>query len=568
MARSLRRNSFVHDFIDRLQKAPKPLDTSRAYASDELPSYNYTDSLELGRLVTTSRVRSFRVGTGASIYTSTLLPAILKAHHEAIIVTCFWAPSKTLDALRETLEALAAHRRRIVDEGAGSLPTLRVRICLSSRSLLQKLLHTSSRDGYIYPPSTWEKQLGLLSEEKLRAARIELHVKSLFFLPFSVMHPKFVVIDRRRAFMPSCNVSWEPWLEGCVEFEGDAVDALMAFYQRTWEPDMDVTLPLPLMQDEDLDEAIFNPAVEAPVLPMVRSTASYAVSFVAGHQQASPLVVAGGHEATATLENTIQTTILPSSHHRNPRFRFLPWQAHAPAPATPLNTAVMQLMDHAQRQIYVQTPNVTAPCVIDGLLAALQRGVHVRIVTGRNMMMMEQIVTAGTTTSRCISSLIRRYEIMREAAMAPPGSRHSLLSSWSRPPSRNYGAGTNGEPIQTLSSLPPPVGRLQISYFCSLHPGSKETGKGKGGRHGRRRPSDLEEVLDDAAEEPVCPHIKLMIVDGRYTLLGSGNMDRASFYTSQELGVLFHGDAFASPVQGVMDRCLEGRLEKVYDSER
>lgn len=51
------------------------------------------------------------IGTGASIYTQALLPAILSAKHEVILVTCFWAASSSLSALKEVLEKLAEDRR-------------------------------------------------------------------------------------------------------------------------------------------------------------------------------------------------------------------------------------------------------------------------------------------------------------------------------------------------------------------------------------------------------------------------------------------------------------------------
>ena len=64
--------------------------------------------------------------------------------------------------------------------------------------------------------------MGLPAPEEL--AGLELVVKSVFVRPFSVMHPKFIIVDRKRAFMPSCNVSWEDWFEGCIDMEGAIVE--------------------------------------------------------------------------------------------------------------------------------------------------------------------------------------------------------------------------------------------------------------------------------------------------------------------------------------------------------
>ena len=68
-------------------------------------------------------------------------------------------------------------------------------------------------------------------------------------------------------------------------------------------------------------------------------------------------------------------------------------------------------------------------------------------------------------------------------------------------------------------------------------------------------------------EEPVHSHLKLTIVDQQVTVLGSGNMDRASWYTSQELGIMFHGGGFAAAVKTSVEGVLEDRLVLVFDSE-
>lgn len=569
---SLRQSSFAYEFVARLQNIS--LEARRR--QDELPRYDYADDADLGRLVTTSSPRSFTLGTGASIYTSTLLPALLHARHEAILVTCFWAPSKTLDAVRETLEALATRRRRVLDQGAGSLPTLRIRIRFSSRSFMRRLLHTSSRRGYTYPPSKWASTLGLPDELVLKTARIKLDVKSLFFLPFSVMHPKFLIVDRHRAFLPSCNVSWEPWLEGCVELEGEAVDALLHFYARTWDPLLDVSEPLPIAAESPLgpDMLGLSAGADAESLTVVQSTADTVVSFppAAREEYPDPDDLAAAATAAAGKDLTIETIVLPSSHHRNPRFRPFPWQIGSPPPPpqTPLNVAVLQLLDGARHQVYIQTPNLTCRPVLNALVAALRRGVDVRVVTGRNMMLLEQLVTAGTTTALCVRSLVKRYEAMRKAASveSAPGSRGSPLPLHRRQP-QEYAVRPDSATVEDLSSFRQYIGepgKLHISYFGPPRIAQAKTTAAARGRSRHSAPLDLEMGVDEAAEEPVHPHIKLTLVDGRYALLGSGNMDRASFYTSQELGVLFRGAEFAGLVKEALDRALDGRLSTVFDS--
>ncbi|KAK3498964.1 uncharacterized protein B0T23DRAFT_4884 [Neurospora hispaniola] len=498
-------SSFVHKFLKQLQHHQQQNPAATRW---HLPSYDATDEVDQQVIISRSSPHSFQLGTGASIFTSTLIPAIVSARCEVIFVTCFWAPSKTLSAITDALVKLADHRRHLPNPH--DTEPLTVRICFSSRSVFQKLLHPQSRDGYTYSPAEWQKKLGLPDPALLDEAGIRLQVKSLFFLPFSVMHPKFVIIDRQRAFIPSCNVSWEPWLEGCVEITGDAVASLLSFYALTWEKHVDFRKPLPTTHDSRTSE-LQGQLLDPQHLIFVPSSAHHLVLPPAS---SAPL----------------PTLVLPSSHHQNPQFRFLPWQPAAKPPATPLNVAMLELFEQARQSIYLQTPNLTCEPVIAALLDALKRGVHVTIVTGRNMMLLEQLVTAGTTTSWCIRSLVRRFRKLRTHA------------------------------AHDLESGDPGLGHLRISYF---HPRSAA----KPGKRGRQaRAANDAQIQDPEEEEPVHTHLKLTIVDGEFTVLGSGNMDRASWYTSQELGVLFHDAAFAESVREGVDLVLDQRLSLVFDS--
>lgn len=497
--------SLVHDILKRMESYHAA--TARS-AHRDTPGCNFDDALEQDLLITRCEPKSFQLGTGASIFTDCLLPAITSARHEIIFVTCFWAPSKSLTALCDALTKLAAHRRALTQDalskGSTSLPPLRVRICLSSRSLLQKLLHPQSRDGYVYPPSSWPKKLGLPNAALLDAGGIHLHVKSLFFLPFSVMHPKFVIIDRQRGFVPSCNVSWEPWLEGCVEIVGDAVQSLLAFYSRTWE------------QTVDFRERFDGVVNDSEGLGFdIRRTSLALVSSTAHHRTTFEFHV----------DRTLPTLVLPSSYHRNPRFRPFPWQNHPTPPGMPLNVALLQLFERAQRSIYIQTPNLTCEAVIAAVLCALAKGVDVSIVTNRNMMLLEQFATAGTTTSWCVRSLIRRFQRLKLKG-----------------PNSDLEAGRC-------------QGRLQISYF---QPRSCVGSRGR-----ERQPL----MTSPQGEEPVHSHLKLTLVDGEYAMLGSGNLDRASWFTSQELGIMFQGREFCAAVKAGVDEVLEGRLASIFDSD-
>ncbi|RSM10078.1 hypothetical protein CEP52_003743 [Fusarium oligoseptatum] len=454
------------------------LQSRRDEQQDDFPNH-HVDNID--SLVTTSSPRALYVGTGHSIYTRALLPAILSAKHSVQLITCYWADSPSLDAIREALLQLAASRAEANIESP-----LKITIGFSSRGLFQKLFHPASRDGYVYPPLQWPK-LGLPDKDVLQNARIELTVKSLFFTPFSVMHPKFVIVDDKRAWVPSCNVSWERWFEGCVEVEGDIVDRLSAFYERVWN-ESKVS-----RQDDDHDEISVSRRLE----DSVDSTN-------------------GNETATQSIEfpttGPVPTIFLPSSHHRNPRFSFFPFLSQSNPPMTPLNAALLTLFTNAQRKITILTPNVTSWPVVEGLLDALARGVDVQIRTSKGMMLIEQLVTAGTTTAWCLRKFIQRY---------------NALVNQPRPSDPEAQAITPG--------------KLEILYYKQL------------------------DARRDMEDEPVVSHFKMTLVDDEYLVLGSGNMDRASWWTSQEIGLLFYVPGFEG--QRLWNDVLEKRTEVLFQSD-
>jgi len=128
-------------------------------------------------------------------------------------------------------------------------------------------------------------------------------------------------------------------------------------------------------------------------------------------------------------------------------------------------------------------------------------------------MILEQLVTAGTITEFEVWKLRRRYS--------------HLLKAYQQALSK-----------EDLENPPVKPGTLQIGYF---HARTEERGD----------------------EEPVKSHLKMVIVDEEITVLGSGNMDRASWFTSQELGVAFIGRDTAERIRGAVDEGLEGRANYV-----
>ena len=153
------------------------------------------------------------------------------------------------------------------------------------------------------------------------------------------------------------------------------------------------------------------------------------------------------------------------------------------------------------------------------ILSALGSGIDVTIITSRRLMLLEQLVTAGTITEFEIWKLRRRYSQLLT-------SRSDLEAGIQKPVSYRL-----SKPLSDLLTFS--QGKLKIGYF------QPKTGP----------------------REPVKSHLKLMIVDEEVTVLGSGNMDRASWFTSQELGVALLSKDVAANVAHCVHLGLENRVE-------
>ncbi|KAF2790490.1 phospholipase D/nuclease [Melanomma pulvis-pyrius CBS 109.77] len=481
-----RRPSCVNtQFISALQSS------SQTNAQDDPNYYNHDPR----SLISTSTVHSFTTGTGSAIYNS-LSKLLESTTQELILVTCFWARSSTLETLNDVLRKLSDKAVRRGTE------KIKIRLCFSSLSLFQKLFHSQSVEGQTYSSSVWAEKLGLPSPTELGG--LDIQIKSVFILPFSVMHPKFMVIDRQTVILPSCNISWEEWFEGCITFSGPVTDKFLQFYTQFWYRGK-----LPLLESTIFGHA---PAENAHLQDQRSEITDLGHGHIITHFP--PLAKTSGI-------SDIPTVFLPSPHRRNPRFRPFTSGDKVIAPSTPLNTFILTLSGKAERSIRIQTPNITSPPVLSALLKALARGIDVRILTSEKLMVLEQLVTAGTTTSRCVNKLIKRYKNLLDLRTNRP---------------------TTDEEAAIATPLP---GRLQISYFAPMN-GPKFRGQEEG--------------------EPQQSHLKMMVVDDDVLLLGSGNLDRASWFTSQELGVAFFDQNLVTRVLVGIDQVMKGRTKVVYDS--
>ncbi|TID17378.1 Phospholipase D/Transphosphatidylase [Venturia nashicola] len=428
-------------------------------------------------LIAEAKVNSFIIGNGDDIF-GNMQASIEAAKSEVTIITCFWARSSSLNKLSTSLRRLS---NKVVESNR---PKVRVFIGFSSLSKLQMLFHTSSLHGQDHPPATWPTKLGLPSVDELPG--LDIQIKSIFVRPFCVMHPKFIIIDRQMVWLPSCNVSWETWFEGCILLSGPIVQPFLDFWHQFWVRDGNQTA---IGWDSSQP-----PLIQGP-LPLDRALFGAAHGIV--DLQDMPV---------------IESVFLPSPNHMNPRFR-LPFQQAAAPPPTPLNLFILELFNSATESIYIQTPNLTSPPLIDAILEALDRGISVHIVTSKRLMIIEQLVLAGTTTSRCVTGLIKRYQHIVKARRSSVDEETGLM----------------------------PIGKLRIEYYEPKSTGGREEG------------------------EPLQSHLKITIADHKWVVLGSGNMDRPSWYTSQELGVALHSQDLCQRIRETVDHALEERKRLVFD---
>ncbi|KAF1972021.1 phospholipase D/nuclease [Bimuria novae-zelandiae CBS 107.79] len=475
---------------------PAPFQEPFIRSLDESSRSNYQDDPNYyakypRSLISISTISSFTTGTGDAIYKS-LAPLLETTNYELILVTCFWARSSMLETLNTILRKLS---NKAIRRGTEKI---RVRLCFSSSSLFQKLFHKQSVTGQTYDRPAWTKQFGLPDPDELHG--IDLQIKSIFILPFSVMHPKFIIIDRQTVLLPSCNISWEEWFEGAITFTGPIVSQFTKFYKEFWLREELPDLPAPTDDDSQ------------PWNADAAGTSNH------GHGHVTT------HFSSATKPSDIAdipTIFLPSPHRRNPHFQPFASMEVVSAPPTPLNAFILTLLGKAVKSVRIQSPNLTSPPVLTAILSALRRGIDVSILTSERLMILEQLVTAGTTTSRRVKTLIKRYK-----ALERPGERRPA---------------TDEESAIAL----PRVGRLSVSYF---------------------EPSGGAKARGDEGGEPQQSHLKMMSVDGEVLVLGSGNLDRASWFTSQELGVAFFDERLVKQIESVVDQAMQGRAKLVYDS--
>ncbi|RVD83771.1 uncharacterized protein DFL_005550 [Arthrobotrys flagrans] len=469
-------------------------------------------------LLSASYIEDYVVGTGEAL-TNFQCTKMLEAENEIIIVTGFLNPTcASIKNLNRTIEILAT-RQVLKNIRRGTDSALKVHICFSSSGILQKVLHTKNPKGRVWKKREWKK-LGLGDPSYLKG-KIDLTVKSIFVRPVGLLHGKYMIVDRRILVVPSCNLSWEEWLEGAttyLRYYDDSPDCVVRKFVEYWEsvwrhgeePGPDRFEPVV----ETFTAVRLNEGGGSIVLDRPRGLAiersgweGFVPTVFLPHPESGsfpPVWPFGEIEAIWKILRSLAGLVFENGVRDE---EYL---------GNPQNAFWMAAIEGAEKSIYVHTPNITAKPLIDALMKAVKRGVVVEIVTSMGMMKWEQLVTAGTTTDKCLTKMVVE------------------LQNWKQTLDEEEAATTGGLWIYRYDAkrrppLLPFVKRPEDNFKLTWYDKS---------------------------------HVKCLIVDEEVMVLGSGNFDRASWATSQEVNVgLFLDSMRTGRVrQGLVD-ALAGRLE-------
>jgi phosphatidylserine/phosphatidylglycerophosphate/cardiolipin synthase-like enzyme len=374
---------------------------------------------------------------------------------------------------------------------------------------------------YIRPKSYTAKSIDLPSPDEI--PNIDMEVVSLHRFVLGTLHAKFCVVDRRVAAVMSNNTEDNDNLEMMVHVEGPIVDSIYDTALITWQNGLHPQLPLcdspPTSEDgissttqrpghedvtasqermetvteKDPEEATREHTSEDPHYDddiageVRRMQASYSEKEGESRLQAAnrklnvavptPVEPTGpeiqaGEEMTPYILSSDDAKPVPMALVSRPPYGSIDSKnVHVPQ-----NEAWLSLIRNAQRDIFIQTPDLNAGPLIPALINALKRGVEV-------------------TYYVCFG--------YNDPGEMIPGQ-----------------GGTNDQIAQTLvASLPEDSTERELLHIYNY------VGK------------DQDHPIHQSFKSRSC-HIKLLIVDGSVGIQGSGNQDTQSWFHSQEINVM------------------------------
>ncbi|KAK6516126.1 hypothetical protein TWF506_006036 [Arthrobotrys conoides] len=322
--------------------------------------------------------------------------------------------------------------------------------------------------------------LGLPSMED--APNIDIEVINYHNFPIGTFHSKFMVVDKRIAALNSCNIQDNSNLEMMCQFEGPVVDEIWDHAVSAWG--------LPTKSE--------RPLANGSGSSSFRKHGSEDALHIDYSPVNDPPPRLTAEDVTQILNrsvpNPLQTDVkddyiskVPFRSHLRLNIKDIPMVLAPRAPYasfgnvslnTPQNAAWLSAIYFAKFKIFIQTPDLNAPPVITALLEAVKRGVEVSIVL-------------------CLG-----YNDLGE--MLPTQGGHN---EW-----------VVGHMIKQLNQQEKT--RLKTYWYV-----------------GR----DMVKPVHAAKHFRTC-HIKLMIVDEKIGIQGSGNQDTQSWFHSQELNIVIDSE--------------------------
>ncbi|EKJ74120.1 hypothetical protein FPSE_05705 [Fusarium pseudograminearum CS3096] len=435
---------------------------------------------------------------------------IARAQKEVFLITCSWAPSVAQRLIRGALIELS---KRAGQRGERVI----VKVMYDKASPANAM----NPHQNIKPKSYTAKSVDLPSPEEI--PNIDMEVVSLHRFVLGTLHAKFCVVDRRVAAVMSNNTEDNDNLEMMVHVEGPIVDSIYDTALITWQNGLHPQLPLcnsPPASEGGVTSPVQTPGYRnsttteertgtvterngeevtrehTPEDPhfddditgeVKRMQASYSEKAGETRLQAAnrklnvaaptPIDPSGpeiqaGEEMTPYILSSNDAKPVPMALVSRPPYGAIDSKsAHVPQ-----NEAWLSLIRNAQRNIFIQTPDLNAGPLILAIIDAVKRGVEV-------------------TYYVCFG--------YNDPGEMIPGQ-----------------GGTNDQISQALvASLPENSSERELLHIYNY------VGK------------DQDHPIHQSFKSRSC-HIKLLIVDECVGIQGSGNQDTQSWFHSQEINVM------------------------------
>ncbi|QPC78071.1 hypothetical protein HYE68_008823 [Fusarium pseudograminearum] len=435
---------------------------------------------------------------------------IARAQKEVFLITCSWAPSVAQRLIRGALIELS---KRAGQRGERVI----VKVMYDKASPANAM----NPHQNIKPKSYTAKSVDLPSPEEI--PNIDMEVVSLHRFVLGTLHAKFCVVDRRVAAVMSNNTEDNDNLEMMVHVEGPIVDSIYDTALITWQNGLHPLLPLcnsPPASEGGVTSPVQTPGCRNSITTeertgtvterngeevtrehtpedphfdediageVKRMQASYSEKAGETRLQAAnrklnvaaptPIDPSGpeiqaGEEMTPYILSSNDAKPVPMALVSRPPYGAIDSKsAHVPQ-----NEAWLSLIRNAQRNIFIQTPDLNAGPLILAIIDAVKRGVEV-------------------TYYVCFG--------YNDPGEMIPGQ-----------------GGTNDQISQALvASLPENSSERELLHIYNY------VGK------------DQDHPIHQSFKSRSC-HIKLLIVDECVGIQGSGNQDTQSWFHSQEINVM------------------------------